>query len=169
LSIHAVAGVLLLVPPVARTTIYHLSPSDDWFNIISSDTRLPGHEVALSGGVYSDSRRMSIGHRGTAQEPITICAAEGAMVRITRPDAFQNVINVEGAHYLTLRDFEITGGSIGLRINEKNGCQPQLITIENLHVHDTGAPASSAVQDDALERDSLLHRLSARFLVRHCG
>jgi len=157
LPIHAVAGVLLLVPPVARATIYHLSPRDDWFNIISSDTLLPGDEVVLSGGVYSDNRRMSIGHRGTAQEPITIRAAEGAMVRITRPNAFQNVINVEGAQYLTLRDFEITGGSIGLRINEKNGFQPQSITIENLHVHNTGAGAITANRDGNLY-DGLVFR-----------
>ena len=55
-------------------------------------------------------------HRGTAERPIVIRAAEGATAVLHRPDAGQNTINIVGGQYLVLRGLEITGGSTAIRM-----------------------------------------------------
>jgi len=128
----------------AFAAIIHLTPNDNWFSVLSSSSLAPGDEVILAGGVYTDSRRMSMGHRGTAEAPIIIRAADGATPIITRPNARQNVINIEGAQYLTLQGLEVTGGSAGIRIKAKNGYDAKFITLNGNHIHHLGAGAVTA-------------------------
>jgi len=134
------AAVVLADNPTAM----HLSPEDDWFSILASDSLSPGDEVVLSEGFYLVTSRMSVGHRGTAENPIVIRAAAGANVRIHRPNELQNLMDIEGAQYLTFRDLEFTGGSRGIRIKNKGGFSAKFITLENNIIHDTGDAAVTA-------------------------
>lgn len=133
---------------IASATEYQLSPSDDWFSIISGNNLQPGDEVILSQGIYSDGRRLSISHQGTAQTPIIIRSKAGETATITRPNANQNIINIEGAQHLTLKGLEVTGGSAGIRIGSKdfNGSrrQAEFITLEACHIHHTAEAAVTA-------------------------
>ena len=144
----ALAAILLAAlvgATPAGGAVYNLTPVDDWFSVLHGSALSPGDEVVLAAGTYSDSRRLSIGHQGTAAEPIIIRAATGAAVTITRPNANQNVINLEGARYLTLRGVEVTGGSTGIRIRENNaGADAKFLTIEDSLIHHVGGPAITA-------------------------
>ncbi|MCK5830416.1 MAG: right-handed parallel beta-helix repeat-containing protein [Methylococcales bacterium] len=136
------------LPMVASATEYQLSPSDNWFSMISGDNLQPGDVVILSQGTYSDGRRLSISHKGTAQAPIIIRSKAGEVVTITRPNINQNTLNIEGAQHLILRELEVTGGSAGIRIGSKdfngNRRQAEFITLENCHIHHTAEAAITA-------------------------
>ena len=158
---------------VATATVYHLSPADDWFSVIgcdgctAGDLLQPGDEVVLQSGIYSDSRRINLFHRGTAANPIVIRAAEGANPIFERPfdptRSTNHVLNLEGAQHLTLRGLEVRGGAWGIRIGstlrdpnpafvpnslpDPGPLTPAMaayITLENNYVHDTGANAITA-------------------------
>ena len=141
-------SLFITVQKAANSTEYHLSPSDDWFSVISGSNLQPGDEVILSDGTYSDGRRLSIAHQGTAAFPIIIRSEEGGMAVITRPNARQNVINIEGAQHLILQRIEVTGGSMGIRIGSKNiggsKRQAEFITIKDSLIHHTGGAAVTA-------------------------
>ncbi|NUM37220.1 MAG: hypothetical protein HUU50_21965 [Candidatus Brocadiae bacterium] len=49
---------------------YVLSPSDDWFSIVTGAGLQPGDEVILTSGVYTSLNSINIGHQGTEQNPI---------------------------------------------------------------------------------------------------
>ena len=161
---------------MATATVYNLSPTDDWFSVIgcegcaAGDLLQPGDEVVLQSGVYSDSRRINLFHRGTAANPIVIRAAEGANPIFERPfDATKStnhVLNLEGSQYLTLRGLEVRGGAWGIRMGSTHrtpnpGFVPntlpdagplpkamvKYITLENNYVHHTGANAITANMD----------------------
>jgi hypothetical protein len=139
------AWSVFLVASVARTAsgvVYELDSQDDWYHVLSGTFLQPGDEVVLAEGVYSSASRLSIRCQGTAEAPILIRAAQGANVVVTRPDALQNVINIEGGQYLTLRGIEVTGGDSGVRIGGNTaGDFARFVTIEECHIHDVGAPA----------------------------
>jgi len=139
-SLTSCAAVVLADNPTA----IHLSPVDDWFNLLASDTLSPGDEIVLGEGIYEVTSRMSVGHRGTAESPIVIRAAAGANVRIHRPNESQNLMDIEGAQYLTFSDIEFTGGSRGIRIRSKGGFSAKFITLENNIIRDTGDAAVAA-------------------------
>jgi parallel beta-helix repeat protein len=125
---------------------YEVTPDSDWFSRLHGDKLQPGDAVVLHEGIYRDARRLSIGHRGTAQRPVVICAASGERVVLQRPDARQNSINIEGAQYLTLRGIEITGGAAGIRMNKSARHPCKFITLEDLHIHHVGGVAVTANQ-----------------------
>ena len=131
-------------PPAASAAVYELTPDDDWFVVINGDRLQPGDEVMLAAGVYSDRRRLVMGHRGTADLPIVIRAAEGGGAVLQRPDARQNTINMVGAQYLVLRGLEITGGSTGIRMMRSASHPCSFVTIDQLHIHHVGGPAITA-------------------------
>jgi hypothetical protein len=136
-SMLIVMAVALAAGP-AGAAVYNVTPSDNWFSLLHGDELQPGDQVVLGAGTYSSGSRLSIGHRGTADNPVVIRAAVGADVVLTRPDASQNVVNMEGAQHLIFRGIEVTGGSAGLRILEKDGYDARYITIEDCHIHHTG-------------------------------
>ena len=151
--------VLVLAAAHAAGDTHYVTPSDNWFDLINGDGLSPGDEVVLGAGTYSDSSRLSIGHQGTTAEPIVIRAADGAAVTITRPDAAQNVINLEGARYLTLRGIEVTAGSAGIRISENGaGQDAKFITIEDSHVHHTDDAAITANHEDQTYEGMIFRR-----------
>ena len=141
---------LLSWSPTASATVYNLTPAHNWFGILSNNRLQPGDEVILAGGVYSDNRKLKMWQQGTAEKPIVIRSADGERAVITRPNANQNVINIEGGQYLTLRGIEVTGGSAGIRLGGGLSGQPnsgdhsKFVTIEDSIIHDVGDTAISA-------------------------
>jgi parallel beta-helix repeat protein len=141
-------SVFITTSKISFSTDFFLNPSDDWFSILSGNHLQPGDQVVLSEGIYSDSRRLFISHQGTTQAPIIIRSEDGSTAIITRPNASQNTINVEGAQHLIFRGLEITGGSIGVRIGSKtiDGTkrQAEYITFEECDIHHTEDAAITA-------------------------
>ncbi len=134
----------LVCPRVAPATDYELTPDDDWFAVLNGGHLKPGDEVVLATGLYRERRRLVIGHRGTAEQPIVIRAAEGGRVVLHRPDARQNTVNMIGTQYLVLRGLEITGGSTGIRLVRSDNHPCKFVTIEQMHIHHVGGPAITA-------------------------
>ena len=143
---HAVLLLLLAsaCPPTAAAKVYEVTPDSDWFTVLNGDHLEPGDEVVLAAGVYREARRLVLGHRGTADQPILIRAAEDARSVLQRPDARQNTINMIGAQHLVLRGLEITGGSTGIRLMRSDSHACQFVTIEQMHIHHVGGPAITA-------------------------
>ena len=130
--------------PLAGKTITITSEDSHWFTVLAAPSLQPGDEIVLAGGTYSDPRRLQISQRGTAENPITIRAVEGAKVIFKRPDAKQNTLNLAGCQHLIIRDLEITGGDAGIRIGRDGEHPAKFITLENLHIHDIGGVAVTA-------------------------
>jgi hypothetical protein len=93
----------------------------------------PGDALVLKGGTYSFAGRLLLSLKGTAAQPITIRSKTGERAIITRPDAAQNTIDMNGAEYLKLQGLEIKGGSACLAIGNSN-----YITIEENEIHECG-------------------------------
>jgi len=114
----------------------HLTPDNtsgtNWFNTLNGTSIAPGTEVVLAAGIYSPNSSIRFRSFGTAEEPIVVRAAAGANVEIRRPNASQNVIDVEGAQYVTFRGLKITGGSAGIRIRRRSGRQPTSLIFEDM-------------------------------------
>ena len=146
----AMTVVALLGNPASAFTFFR-SPTSNWETFLTNPSWLgPGDELVLTGGVYSAFSRLSVGNIGTAENPIIIRAAEGASVILTRPNAGQNVLNIEGAQHVKIQGLEIRGGSAGIRISSRNDNtqQSKFITLDGNHIHDTGNVAIAANVDD---------------------
>ncbi len=114
-----------------------LSPVENGLRLSTQLASLvPGDRLLISKGVWSSGPRLELSLQGTAQAPIRIEGEAGT--RITRPDQLQNTVNIgsEGASYLLLRNLEITGGDIGLRIHRAHE-----IWIDRCRIHHTGQNA----------------------------
>lgn len=119
----------------------------------------PGDRLEIAAGTHVVDRLWDIRVSGTAESPIWITAAAGAVVVITRSDAKQNVINIGqggAVSHLCLRGLEITGGSHGLRLGH---CEE--VWIDRCHIHHNGGPNLSANSVDTrrlfLTRNHLHH------------
>ena len=100
---------------------------------------LPGDQLLVGSGTYSVNSLFQVGLVGTAANPIRIEAMPGQSPVLTRPNANQNVINLGTltsgpTRFVLLRGFEITGGSIGVRIQD---CED--LWVDRCHIHHTGA------------------------------
>lgn len=107
-----------------------------------------GDRLLVGDGTFSIDRFFTVSLVGTAAAPIRIEAMPGAEPVLTRPNANQNVLNVGTpssgpTRYLLLRGFEITGGSIGIRIED---CED--LWIDECHIHHTGAVTVRASSHD---------------------
>ena len=81
----------------------------------------PGDRLEVGAGTWVIDKLFSVGLTGSANAPIWIVAKPGTRPVITRSDNGQNVINIGSppngpARFVALQGFEITGGSVGLRI-----------------------------------------------------
>ncbi|MDJ0909455.1 MAG: right-handed parallel beta-helix repeat-containing protein [Woeseiaceae bacterium] len=128
------AAVLLLtaLPSLSHAADIEIFEGDSFESAVENLN--PGDTLTVHAGTYSDTGRISIGVKGTAAMPVVIQAAPGARPLITRlGGSVQNTINIEGAEYLTIRGFEITGnGGDGINMSGN----PSYITLEDLVIHD---------------------------------
>lgn len=126
-----------LVPTSAWAAEYEISPGDDVGAAIAM--LQPGDELVLRGGMYTVQSRLSVSLMGTADSPIVIRAADGEVPHIHRPNASQNLIDLDVAHYVEFRGIEFSGGSAGIRMSDVRS-----LTIRECDVHDTGDVAIRA-------------------------
>ncbi|MDH3728656.1 MAG: right-handed parallel beta-helix repeat-containing protein [Myxococcales bacterium] len=122
-------------------------PGDDIEAMIS--TLQPGDELVLSGGMYTLTERFSLAIAGTENAPIIIRAQDGETPHLHRPNANQNIIDIDNAEHVTIRSIEFSGGSAGIRISSARH-----LTIEECEVHDTGDVAVRA-NDTGVTYESL--------------
>jgi len=134
-------AVMALFPMLGNAGTIELRPDSDWFAVLNGSGLKPGDQVILRGGTYSNRRMLVLNHRGSKDQPVVIRAARGERVIFRRPDARQNSFNLVGTQFLELRDFEITGGSAGIRIRADGDVQPKAVTLEGLHIHHIGGAA----------------------------
>ena len=88
-----------ITPAIGET--FRVTPDGDWFGKLHGSGLKPGDELVLAPGIYSSTRRLELGHRGTRDKPIIIRGEKGAIIK--RPDARQNTINMAGCQYLRLQ------------------------------------------------------------------
>ena len=137
---------------LAEAKTYRLSPTDNWFDLLHGNGLRPGDEVILEAGTYSNGRMLELSHVGTKQKPIVIRAANQARVLFRRPDARQNIFNLAGTQYLTIRGLEITGGSTGIDL-QAGRPNSQVRDLGGLHVHHVGGPAVTYNHKEILRRN----------------
>ncbi|MEX1368379.1 MAG: right-handed parallel beta-helix repeat-containing protein [Nannocystaceae bacterium] len=130
-------GVGMLVAIPASAAIVEVGPGDDVEAAINA--AMPGDEIVLADGEYMLTERFSFDIAGTAALPIIIRAADGAQPHLHRPDAAQNIIDIDGATWVEIRGIEFSGGSAGIRISGADH-----LTIRDCEVHDTGDVAIRA-------------------------
>lgn len=114
----------------ASAAVIEITPSDNFET--ACEALAPGDELIVHGGTYSFSGRLSLTQAATETTPIIIRAAEGETPVITR-DASQNIINMEGAAWITIQGLELTGGGDGIKIADSSYC-----TLFDNHIHDVG-------------------------------
>ncbi len=151
------------VPPLRTLRLQPaegLSPEKRGAQLVQAvSALLPGDRLEVCSGAYRVDAFWDIRVSGRAEAPISIVAAEGAQVVITRSDARQNVLNLgQGGpvQHLLLKGLEITGGSHGLRLGQCSN-----VWIDRCHIHDTGDVCLSANSADTsrlhLTRNHLHH------------
>lgn len=129
-------GAFLLALP-AQAAIVEVGPTDDVEGAINA--AMPGDEIVLADGEYTLTERFSFAIAGAEGMPIIIRAADGAQPHLHRPNADQNIIDIDGATWVEIRGIEFSGGSAGIRISAADH-----LTIEDCEVHDTGDVAIRA-------------------------
>ncbi len=114
----------------------HIFPGDSFENAVENLS--PGDTLTVHEGTYTDTGRIAISVVGTAQQPVMIQGADGEQrPHITRANGspLQNTINIEGAHYLTIKGLEISSNGVAGDGFNLNG-NPSFITLEDLVIHD---------------------------------
>ena len=121
--------VIVLGVSASAAAQINLGPSDDVESALNALS--PGDEVILADGTYTMSGRFAFTAAGVAGDEIVIRAADGARPHFHRPDASQNIwdINVQ---YVTLRGLVFSGGSAGVRVEAADH-----FTIEDCEIFDT--------------------------------
>ena len=100
--------------------------------------------MVFGPGTYDiGQRKLIIKYRGTAANPITLSAVDGANIVFTR-NGQQNVINLHGAQHLKIIELEITGGDRGIAIGNDGHIDSKFITLDGNHIHHTGDAAVTA-------------------------
>lgn len=124
-------------PTAAHAETYELSAGEDVEAAIAM--LQPGDTLELGGGMYVVTERFSISLVGTEAEPITIRAKDGEAPHIHRPDANQNLVDIDNAQWVVIDGIEWSGGSAGIRISGA-----QNLTISNCDIHSTNDVALRA-------------------------
>lgn len=121
----------------ASAAIVEVGPGQDVEAAINDAQ--PGDEIVLLDGEYTLMDRFGIDIMGTEAQPIIIRAADGAQPHLHRPNANQNIIDIDGAAWVEIRGIEFSGGSAGVRISGADH-----LTIADCEIHDTGDVALRA-------------------------
>ncbi|MEM7151506.1 MAG: right-handed parallel beta-helix repeat-containing protein [Myxococcota bacterium] len=121
----------------AAAEVIEVGPADDVESVINGAQ--PGDEIVLADGMYVLKERFSFDIAGTEAEPIIIRAADGAVPHLHRPNASENIMDIDGASWVEVRGIEFSGGSAGVRIAAADH-----LTIADCEIHDTNDVALRA-------------------------
>lgn len=138
---------LAAVAMPASAAIVDVGPGDDVEGAINAAQ--PGDEIVLADGEYTLTERFSFAIAGTPAAPIIIRAADGASPHLHRPNADQNIVDIDSATWVEIRGIEFSGGSAGIRISAADN-----LTIEDCEIHDTADVALRA-NDGGVTYESL--------------
>ena len=130
-------GIGALLCGAAQGAVVQAAPGDDIESMVNSLG--PGDELVLAGGLYEIYDRFSLSVQGTVDAPVIMRSADGEVAHIHRPNAYENLIDIEGSQHLVLSGIEFSGGSAGLRFSDSD-----FITIEYCDIHDTADVAIRA-------------------------
>ncbi len=133
----AALGLWLAAPSAARAETYEIAAGEDVEAAIAM--LQPGDTLELGGGMYVVTERFSISLVGTEADPITIRAKDGEFPHIHRPDANQNLVDIDDAQWVVIDGIEWSGGSAGIRISGARN-----LTISNCDIHSTNDVAVRA-------------------------
>jgi hypothetical protein len=122
-------ALLLAVPSAAAAQTYEIQPTDDLFARLK--TLQAGDEVIVHAGTYTSTGLLQVTWAGTEQAPIVVRGADGERP-IIQGTPNQNNIDLSGS-YFSLRNFEIKGGSHGVRLGATDHA-----VLEDLVLHDLG-------------------------------
>lgn len=137
----------LLNTVVVQAITTEIGPSDNI--IISVNAMQPGDILELTNGDYILGSRFGVNLDCSAALPCIIRAKAGHFPHVQRPNASQNIMDIENSNYVTFQNIEFSGGSRGIRIREST-----FITLTNNHIHDTGDAAITA-NDTGSQYDTL--------------
>ncbi|MGH1344049.1 MAG: right-handed parallel beta-helix repeat-containing protein [Nannocystales bacterium] len=129
-------GVWLAVPSLSQAETYEIAAGDDIEAAIA--TLQPGDELVLGGGMYVVEQHFGVDLVGTEAQPITIRARDGEVPHVHRPNANQNIVDIN-AQWVTFEGIEWSGGSAGLRISSADH-----LTISQCDIHSTNDVAVRA-------------------------
>ena len=140
--------VIILLVKLTEGSVYTLTPTMDWQGRLKS---LKAGDIVFmdpTSGVFSTTSRLGITLAGTLTNPIVITTPVGATKRaqINRPNANQNIIDVESGSFFVIANLELTGGSLGLRLGVSGAVSNAVI--HNVSIHDTPETALSCNQND---------------------
>lgn len=119
----------LIGVPTASAEVIQAGPADDVEALMNS--LQPGDELVLADGTYTLTGRFGVVLAASESAPILIRAAEGARPHFHRPDASNNIWDLQASH-VEVRGLEFSGGSAGLRFEAG-----QYVTIRDCEIHDT--------------------------------
>jgi MYXO-CTERM domain-containing protein len=139
-------GLTTMATPAAAA-IVNVGPGDDVEAAIAAAQ--PGDEIVLAGGEYTLTERFSFAVAGTEAMPIIIRAADGELPHLHRPNADQNIVDIDGATWVEIRGIQFSGGSAGIRISAADH-----LTIEDCEIFGTDDVALRA-NDDGVTYESL--------------
>lgn len=126
----------LAAPSVSHAETYEIAAGDDVEAAIAM--LQAGDELVLGGGMYVVTELFTVDLVGSEAQPILIRAKDGEVPHIHRPDANQNIVDIN-AQWVTFDGIEWSGGSAGIRISAS-----EHLTISNCEVHSTNDVAVRA-------------------------
>jgi len=146
----AIGSVTLLTTASAAAETKEIGPGDDVGAAINA--LKPGDELLLRGGTYTFTSRFGLTVKGTAAQPIVVRAKPNEHPVFHRPNASQNVVDLDDVEHLTFRGIEWKGGSHGIRM-----IKARFVTIEDCEVHETADVGISANVTGPYEGLKILH------------
>lgn len=94
-------------PNKSLATIFEINPTD---NIITATNALqPGDILELTTGLYSVTSRFGVTLNCTAALPCINRAKAGHTPHVNRPNANQNIMDIENSTYVTFKGIEFKG------------------------------------------------------------
>ena len=116
--------------PAVWAETFEVGPGDDVEAAIAALS--PGDELVVGGGMYLLDGRFTVDLTGTAEAPIIIVAKDGESPHFHRPDAGQNIWDLDNVHHVEIRGLVFSGGSAGLRLGAATH-----LTIDGCEIFDT--------------------------------
>lgn len=130
----AALAALALLNGIVSAGEVHVYPGDNFET--AAESLQPGDTLIVHAGTYEHSGRLAVTVKGTQQQPVVITGADGEVKPVISLTASgQNVVNIDGASWLTLRHLEITGNGFGGADGVNMHGSPSHITLEDLTIH----------------------------------